>query len=190
MNRCAGIPSIGGALLLLSLPLCSAAQVRQPDTVFSVDADWIGAALSYARERGPRRYWGVGAGIGGSLRNRMLLAGRHFADEDGPSYQARDGATQKELVEILHVEVFRRWVPSDRWNYDIGLRASVMVHSDSSDDDPGLPFFGGAYAGFVVGNRRLKVGPRLLVGMFWEHAGPREFGVYLVPLSVRVSLGW
>ena len=190
MTRSFGIPSLGGVLLLLHLPLCAGAQVRQPDTVFSVDVDWMGGALNYARERGPGRYWGVGAGIGGSFTSRMLWSGRHFADEKGPSYQPRDGATDKELIEILHVEVFRRWVPSDRWSYDIGLRASAMLHSDSSDDDPALPLFAGAYAGFMVGSQRLKVGPRVLVGLFSEGTGTREFGIYLVPLSGRVSLGW
>jgi hypothetical protein len=170
--------------------LCSAGQVRQPDTVFSVDVDWLGGAVSYARERGAGSYWGVGAGIGGALWNRMLLAGRHFADEDGPSYEPRDGATDKELVEILHVEVFRRWVPSRRWSYDVGLRASAMVHFDSSDDDPAVPLFGGAYAGLMVGGPRFKVGPRVLVGMFVEGGATREWGVYLVPLSGRVSFGW
>ena len=129
-------------------------------------------------------------GLGGAFLNRMLLSGRHFADEDGPSYETRDGAVDTELIEILHAGVFQRWASPDRISADVGARASVFVHFDSSDDDPGIPLFVGLYANAMVGGRRLKVGPRLLVGMFSEGSSARELGVYLVPLSGRLSFGW
>lgn len=186
--RCTRLTFLLLAALACAFP--AAAQRRQPDTVVSLDADLFGGTLSYARALGPGRYWGLEAGLGGAFLNRMVLAGRHFADEDGPSYQTRDGAVDKELIEILHAGVFRRWVPSARVSTDVGARASVFVHFDSSDDDPGLPLFVGAYANVLVGWRRVKFGPRVLVGMFSEGLSARELGVYLVPLSGRVSFGW
>lgn len=181
---------VAGFLALSSLASPVAAQRRQPDSVVSLDVDVLGGALNYARATGPGRYWGLQAGIGGALLSRMLLAGRHFADEDGPSYQHRDGAVDKALFEILHAGAFRRWVPSDRFSADGGVRASVFVHFDSSDDDPGIPLFVGLYGNAMMGGRRLKVGPRVLVGMFSEGSSAREFGVYFVPLSGRLSFGW
>jgi len=168
----------------------AAAQERRPDTVLSLDVDVLGGAVSYARARGPGRYWGLQVGIGGGFVNRMLLAGRHFADDEGPSYEARDGFVDKELIELLHAGVFRRWTPSERVSADVGARASVFVHGDSSDDHQGIPVFVGLYANIMAGTRRFKVGPRILVGVFSEGSLAREFGVYLVPVSGRLTFGW
>jgi hypothetical protein len=166
------------------------AQRRQPDTVLSVDADILGATLNYARANGPGRYRGAEAGIGGAFLHRMLLAGRHFADEDGPSYQGRDGARDKALFEFLHAGVFVRRVRSERVSTDVGARTSIFVHFDSTDDDPGVGFFAGLYGNVLVGWERFKVGPRVLVGLFSEGSGTREFGVYLAPVTGRLSFGW
>ena len=83
-----------------------------------------------------------------------------------------------------------RTVPSERWSWDAGARASVLFHYDTSDDDPAFPVFLGGYVNLMVGNRTVKVGPRLLVGVFYEAGGAREFGVYAVPLAGRISYGW
>ena len=190
MDRSFACAALVGLVAAAVCPAPVAAQRRQPDTVFSVEADWIGGAVSYARTRGPGRYWGLEAGVGGGFVNRMLLAGRHFSDEDGPSYEPRDGAVDKELIELLHVGMFRRWSPTERVSWDVGARASVFIHTDSSDDDPAIPLFLGTYANLMVGNRWLKAGPRLLIGMFSEGSQARELGVYLVPLAGRVSFGW
>jgi hypothetical protein len=120
----------------------------------------------------------------------MLLSGRHFSHEDGPSYESRDGYEDKELTELVHLALFRRGVASERWSWDVGARASVLFHYDTSDDDPAFPTFLGGYANLLVGGRRVRVGPRLLVGVFAEAGGAREFGVYLVPLAGRISFGW
>lgn len=191
MSLGAGAGRVGLVLLLAVVFAAPAvAQRRQPDTVLSVEADWMGGAVNYARARGPDRYWGAEAGVGGGFWNRMLLAGRHFAHESGPSYQPRDGYLGKELIPLLHVSAFLRRVPSERVSWDVGARASAFVHYDSSDDDPGIPVFLGTFANLRVGNRWVKAGPTLLVGLFSEGSLAREFGVLLVPLSGRVSFGW
>jgi hypothetical protein len=168
----------------------AAAQQRQPDTVFSLEMDWFGGSVNYARARGPGAYRGGEAGVGGGFVSRMLLAGRHFSHQDGPSYETRDGYEDKELIEVLHLAAFRRRVVSERLSWDVGARASAFLHYDTSDDDPGFPLFVGGYANLMVGNRWAKAGPRLLVGMFSEGRGTRELGVYLVPLAGRISFGW
>lgn len=181
------------ALLLAALVVAAPAaaqQRRQPDTVLSLEVDWLGGSVNYARARGPGAYWGGEAGVGGGFVNRMLLSGRHFSHEDGPSYESRDGYEDKELIELVHLALFRRGVVSERWSWDVGARASVLFHYDTSDDDPAFPTFLGGYANLMVGGRRVKVGPRLLVGVFAEAGGAREFGVYLVPLAGRISFGW
>ena len=182
-------------LLLAALVVVAPAgaqQRRQPDTVLSLEVDWMGGAVNYARARGSGAYWGGEVGVGGGFVNRMLLAGRHFSHEDGPSYETRDGYEDKELIEIVHLGLFRRGARSERVTWDVGARASVFLHSDTSDDDPAFPLFVGGYANLMVGNRWVKVGPRILVGMFSEGGGvpARELGVYLVPLAGRVSVGW
>jgi hypothetical protein len=70
------------------------------------------------------------------------------------------------------------------------VRASVFFHYDTSDDDPAFPLFVGGYGNLMVGNRWVKVGPRLLVGIFSEGQRTRELGIYLVPLAGRITFGW
>lgn len=189
--------NLGGSwrLLLvlgLSLSMATSSALGQAQTsILSLDVDFIGGALSYARafDEAQDRYWGLEAGLGGPFWSRMLLSGRHFADEDGPSYETRDGAEDKQLIEMLHLTGFHRKA-TDRVHWDTGLRASLFFHFDSSDDDPGVALFGGAYTGFLWGNRWLKVGPELLVGVFAEPGIPGEFGILLTPLTGRVSLSW
>ena len=176
------------AALALAAP--ARAQHRQPDTVLSVEVDYLGGSVNYARARGPGTYWGGEAGVGGGFVSRMLLSGRHFSHEDGPSYETRDGYEDKELVEILHLAAFRRGVASGHVSWDVGARASAFFHYDTSDDDPAFPLFVGGYANLMVGSSRVKVGPRLLVGMFSEGRATRELGIYLVPLAGRISFGW
>lgn len=176
------------AVLALAAP--ARAQQRQPDTVLSLEVDWLGGSVSYARARSPGAYWGGEVGVGGGFVSRMLLAGRHFSHEDGPSYETRDGYEDKELVEILHLAMFRRSVESERLSWDVGARASAFFHYDTSDDDPAFPLFVGGYANLMVGGRWVKLGPRILVGVFSEGGATRELGIYLVPLAGRISFGW
>jgi hypothetical protein len=174
-SRCRAILAVFSALALAVGAAPAAAQRRQPDSMFSVDADWLGATVGYARARAPGRYGGVEAGLGGSFLNRMLLAGEGYVDE--------------ELVEMLHVAAFRRWTPSPHLSWDLGVRTSLFVRQDSWGDDSRFPLFAGLYASLMAGTRRVKVGPRVLVGVFPAISGT-GLGVYLVPVSGRISFGW
>lgn len=179
-----------GVLFALAVPSQSAAQARPRDNLLTVDAEIVGATVGYARAHDPGRYLGVELGIGGSFLSRTLLAGRHFSEAGGPSYESRDGADDKLLFEILHAAAFHRWAGGGSWSWDLGVRGSMFFHFDSSDDDPGAAGFGGAYAAAMWGGRRFRIGPRLLVGVFTEGSGTTELGVYLVPAVGRITFGW
>jgi hypothetical protein len=175
---------------LLAGPGTRLAAQRKPSRVFAVDPEILGGSLSIASLRDDGTYQGLAFGVGGSLLTRMLLAGRHFSHPDGPSYEARDGSTDQQLVELLHVALFRRWVPTPGRSFDVGVRGSLFLHSNSFDDDPALPLFGGAYANALFGWEHVQLGPRVLVGVFTEGGGTTEFGILLVPFTGRIRFGW
>lgn len=180
---------LGLAVALLALAAPAAEAQRRPSRVFAVDGEVLGGSLSFARHRGDGVYQGIAVGLGGSFLTRMLLSGRHFSHSGGPSYEARDGSTDQQILELLHVALFRRWT-RERRSLDVGVRGSVMLHSNSFDDDPGFPLFGGVYASALFGWRRVKLGPRVLVGIFTEGSGTTEPGILLVPFTGRIEFGW
>lgn len=176
-------------LALLASAAPAAEAQRYPSRVFAVDAEILGGSLSFARHRGGGSYQGMAVGLGGSFLTRMLLSGRHFSHPGWPSYETADGSTDQQLFELLHVALFRRWT-SPRRSVDVGVRGSVLLHSNSFDDDPGIPLFAGVYANALFGWRRVKLGPRVLVGVFTEGSGITELGILLVPFTARIEFGW
>lgn len=154
----------------------------------TLDASPLSASVAYARQVSPGRFLGAEVGVGGDLVHVMLLAGRHFAEDWGLSYEGKDSHGGEFLFELLHVDAFYRIQPSERWNVDVGGRLSGFLHFDDSDDDPGGGVFYGAFVEAMYGWRSLKFGPRVLVGFFTE--GRPEFGIYLAPLNGRLTFAW
>jgi hypothetical protein len=154
----------------------------------SIDATAIGASVSFAHGGGTGKFVGVCVGVGGDFFNYMAIAGRHFAQ--GVSYEPKDGNTDKRLFDVAHLGLFLRNQPTDWCQYDVGLRGSVFLHWDSSDDDPGAGDFLGGYGALYFGGRHFKVGPRLLVGRFRCTGGASEFGVIVSPVTVRIGTAW
>lgn len=163
------------------------AQRRVPDHRFALDGGVVGASLSYANRVGGDWFAGVGAGAGGDFVNWMAVGGRHFAQDGGIAYEERDPYGGELLFEMLHLNLFARYEPGDRWHADVGLRGSVFLHFDESDDDPGGGVFTGAYGSLYWGWRHVKLGPRVMAGVFREDRDTREFGVNVAPLTVRIS---
>ena len=185
--RAAALTLFLGVCAALALPGEGRAQNRQPDALFALELEWMGASVGYARPLGPRRYWGVEAGLGGSFWGRMLLAGDRFSHRrEG----AGGGAGDTRLTELVHMAVLRRWVPSPWVTWDVGLRASLLYNSGPFDDDPAFPSFIGAHSALLAGGRRVQVGPRLMAGLFADGSGAREMGLYLAPFVARITVGW
>ena len=154
----------------------------------TVDVNFIGATVGYARRTGPKRLIGGALGIGGDALNFMLISGSHFSEDWGLSYEDKDGYQDKFLLEILHLDFFMRHEPGRRWEIDTGIRVSAFFHWDESDDDPGGGLFYGVYSSFLFGSSRFKIGPRVLVGVFSE--GDPEFGIAVMPVAGRIRFGW
>jgi hypothetical protein len=146
------------------------------------------SSAGYARRIGAHRYLGVEGGVDVGFFTYMIYAGRHFAEHDGWSYEEKDGFENKELFEILHGNLFVRHEYADWWQIDTGLRSSLFLHFDSSDDDAGSGVFAGAYMTAMFGWKHFKLGPRVQAGVFYEHEG--EFGVFLQPLIGRIAYSW
>jgi hypothetical protein len=161
-----------------------------PSRVLALDAEILAGAVSFARLGDDGVYRGLTVGIGPGLLTRMLLSGRHFSHPGWPSYETSDGSTEQTLAEIAHLGLFQRRTPSERAVWELGVRASLFIHHNSFDDDVAAGYFVGGWAAALVGWRRVKVGPRVLVGLFTEPGGAREPGILLVPLTGRVEWGW
>ncbi len=130
----------------------------------------------------------VEGGVDVGYLTYMIYAGRHFAEHDGWSYEEKDGFENKDLLEILHGNLFVRHEYADWWHIDTGLRSSLFLHFDSSDDDAATGVFAGAYATAMFGWKHFKLGPRVQAGIFYEHEG--EFGVFLQPVIGRIAFSW
>jgi hypothetical protein len=159
------------------------APVRQ----LSLDLSPVGLNVGFALRNTERTSLGVSLGAGGNWYNYMVVAGRHFAESGGASYQEKDGSTDKALFELFRASLFvRRHLAAGR-QLDVGVKASGFLHSDSSDDDPG----GGIFVGMNVTGmwwqwRRLRLGSELDAGRYSEGRRP-EFGINVAPVLVRVT---
>jgi hypothetical protein len=157
-----------------------------PSHQFSIDLGLVGASLGYAVRNSPNTSFGASIGIGGNWYNYMALAGRHFSEANGLSYESKDGSANKSLFELLHASVFVRCEFAAGRQLDLGVKASGFLHSDSSDDDPGGGIFVGLDAKAMWWKwNRFRVGSEINAGMYSE--GRPEFGINLAPALVRVT---
>ena len=159
-----------------------------PENQLTLDLNFIGASIGYAKRTGAERYLGVEVGAGGDFLNSMILSGNHFSQEGYLAYEGRDQAGNESLLELVHADFFLRYANSSRWHFDVGVRGSVFAHFDDSDDDPGFGGFAGVFFAPMWGGRRFKAGPRLLVGVFSE--GDPEFGINFQLLTGRGIFSW
>jgi hypothetical protein len=185
--------SAASAAALLIIPSVSAAQSAvtgsmplAPAHQFSIDLSLVGVSLGYAVRNSPNTSFGASIGIGGNWYNYMALAGRHFSEANGLSYESKDGSADKSLYELLRASVFVRREFGEGRQLDLGVKASGFLHSDSSDDDPGGGIFVGLDAKAMWWKwNRFRVGSELDAGMYTE--GRPEFGVNVAPVLVRVT---
>jgi hypothetical protein len=175
------------ALLMATVALTIEAQ-ENPGGQLHIDLTPLGAGVGAVSRVSPRVALGASLGVGGNWFNYMALGGRHFSEENGLSYQEKDGATGKSLYELGRATLFvRTYLPNEQ-QLDVGLKLSGFLHSDSSDDDPGGGIFTGVNVTYVWGKwRRIRVGSEIDIGRYTENS-TREFGVNVAPVLVRFTL--
>ncbi len=174
-----------GALLVAAAP--AGAQRRVPEHRFSLDVGVVGASLGYANRVGGDWLAGAEVGGGGDFVNVMVLGGRHFSRDGWPAYEEPGASGDEDLFELGHVALFARREAGERFQADLGVRASAFLHFDPSDDDPDGGLFAGPYASLFWGWRRVKLGPRIAAGLFYEDPYTRELGINVAPLTVRIT---
>jgi len=177
-----------GIAVLAASPAWAQSSPLAPQRQLSLDLTIAGLNVGYATRNSDNTSFGASLGIGGDWNSFMLLGGRHFAESNGLSYEAKDGATDKAVIELARFGVFvRRHFDAGR-QIDLGLKASGFLHSDSSDDDPGV----GAFLGVNVTGvwwqwKRIRVASALDIGRFAE-TNAAELGVNVSPILLRVTI--
>jgi hypothetical protein len=183
--------SAAAVIALAGTPCRSQAVVSQPAAPrrqLTLDVAVPGLNVGFATRMSDNTSFGVALGVGGNWLNYMLLAGGHFAEPSGLSYQTKDGAGSKELFDLARVTIFARRHFDHGRQLDVGLKASAFLHHDSSDDDPA----GGLFVGLNVAPMwyqwgRLRLGSEIDVGRFSDGAAS-ELGVNVAPLLLRISI--
>lgn len=166
------------AACMLAVGTPAAAQRNQ----VTIDASVIRGTVGYARAIKPKAYAGIEIGFGFPQIDRTFH----------PSQDATDGP---DFEEYLHVGIFVRAAPSEHFEGDAGIRASIadLWPCDASDCWP-APFVG-AYIQPMAGWQKFKVGPRLVAGWINEDqegtTGRGNTGVVaLNPLTARLTIPW
>jgi hypothetical protein len=182
------VPTLTHAVMLLGLV---AQDARAPTNQLSLEVVPLAGALGYARRAAPNTSFGVKLGFGFDMLSPVPLAGGHFTDDWGLSYEQRDGYNGKHFVEVAQVAVFIRHFLPRRFHLEVGVRLAGGMHSDSSDDDSAGADYTAGYGAVFWGGSILSVGSRVSVGMFSEsrHGAPpeRELAVVLNPIIVKLT---
>jgi hypothetical protein len=188
------IAGFGAAVLALSFAQVCAAQsatdsiAPAPAHQFHMDVSGLGLDAGFALRTTARSSLGLSVGIGGNWANYMLIAGGHFAEPGGLSYAAKDGADSKELFELLRASLYSRHYFDHGRQLDLGLKVSVFLHSDTSDDDPGAGGFIGL-AATPIWKRwgHVALGSEIDAGAYLE-SNVTEFGINVAPAFIRISI--
>lgn len=81
--------------------------------------------------------------------------------------------------------MFTRLQPPGRWQYDLGVKAAIDIHSAQVASESEVGGFFGGYIAPMWGGRRFRVGPRLQAGLYWSSPVP-TFGIFVTPLTARL----
>lgn len=163
------------ALVVGALCVC-AGSVRAQDTPrnheVTIDVQPIAGSIAYAAPVAGGVRWLVEGGFGFPQIDRTIEP---------------DSA---DMLEIVYLATGARFRPTAYTDVDVGIRASIadLRECDASDCLPGV--FGGGYASAFVGIERVKVGARIMGGLYGETGtGPTKV-IHVTPLILRFAFRW
>jgi len=168
-------------LSAVGLQLVWITAVSAQANVFNVEGSFFGGSLGYVRSVADNLYVGVEIGAGVPQFDQTLRP-------------EQDAAGSPDFKEIAHVALLVRFARSEHVELDAGVRSAIADLWPCLASDCWPHGFWGVYLQPMVGWRRFKVGPRLVVGRSHDNAyhgdGSPTGVVALTPLAVRLTISW
>lgn len=118
--------------------------------------------------------------------DRVLLAGKHFTEENTKWSNDRSLAEFHNLRQSYFLHLFARWKPPIGWlEMDTGYRLARYKNNIPYEDSYGFPAFQGGYWKVLLGSKKFKGGVSFLFGDMVQkdfHIDTREFVIIFSPL--------
>ncbi|MEP6733275.1 MAG: hypothetical protein ABJE10_21710 [bacterium] len=169
--RARSVTFLGVLLAVTSCCRQLAAQEPASRDQLTLDASLLAATLSSARRTGSDKLVGVGIGVGYEFNIRMV-----YGEPWG-----------RKSAEVAHIEMFERLETPGRWQYDLGVKVAVDVHTAQVASEATVGGFLGGYIAPMWGGRHFRIGPRLQAGTYWTSARP-SLRLSITPLTARLFL--
>jgi hypothetical protein len=152
----------------------------------------VGLGIGITRQTGRQWVAGLEGGLGSDCLFSEGVASSHaFAQPFFGGDTGREWPEEHGFHELGHINLFYRYAPRGRWQVEFGFRASSWWNLRTNDPSP--DFLSG-YVVPAVRWRRVRCGPRLMVGRFScvrEHDGKasREhaLAIAVAPLTVHLD---
>jgi len=164
-------------------------QRKNLKNLLGIDFHYWGTSFHYAGKIEKTLFLGFEVGLLPEMFDWVILAGKHFTEENTIWSNNRNEANLHKLRQFLFGHILVRWKPSISWfEIDGGFRIAAYVRNVPYEDDIGIPAFYGIYLKPAIGFNKFKIGIRLGVGgMFESQNEVKEFVAISSPY-LRINL--
>ncbi len=156
--------------------------------ILSIEANYIGGSIGYSKKLNDKWYMGYRAGAGGDITQLMLVGGREFGQGGGWSYDQEVKYRESVIIDLFHAGLIFTREYASFFTMETGVRTSYFWQISSSSVTSG-GFFVGSFLQPMFGLKNLKIGSRIMAGLFTDGENP-EFGVHLGGPNLRLQIRW
>jgi hypothetical protein len=153
---------------------------------WGIDFHAIGISLHGAVKLDDGFFVGGEFGAFPNAFDRVLLAGKHFTEENTKWSNDRSLAEFHNLRQFYFLHLFARWKPPTSWlEMDTGYRLARYKNNIPFEDSYGFPAFQGGYWKVLLGSKKFKGGVSFLLGDMVQkdfNINTREFVIIFSPL--------
>ncbi len=177
----------GNELGIADSPLIET-QKKKSENLLGIDFHFFGTSFHYAGRIADEFYLGGEIGLLPDKLDWVLLAGKHFTEENTIWSDDRSEERFNQFGQIFFIHLFGRWKSEGKWfELDAGLRRARYIYSVPHEDRIDSSVFNGGYIKPSIGYKRFKIGTRLdLGGMSLDYGDVNEFVIMCTPY-VRIN---
>jgi hypothetical protein len=162
--------------------------VIKSNNFWGIDFHLFGTSLHYARSIAVNFFLGGELGLLPDKLDWVLLAGKHFTEENTIWSNDRSEEKLNQFGQIFFIHLFGRWKSECKWfEFDVGLRRARYIYSVPHEDRIDSSVFNGGYIKPSIGYKKFKIGTRLDFGdMSLDYGDVNEFVIMFTPY-VRIN---